>query len=57
MDVPLAEALRGAFPRAGCVSVDASAVVSRGGPPSGAHSDICHPELARIVLRAGRLLA
>ncbi|MFE2429920.1 serine-threonine protein kinase [Streptomyces sp. NPDC059373] len=52
----LAEALRGAFPGSGCVSVDASEVVRSGGPPSGAHSDICHDELARVVLRAGRLL-
>jgi hypothetical protein len=48
----LAAALAGPFPRAGCVSVDASAVVCKGGPPSGAHSDICHEELARLVLRA-----
>jgi hypothetical protein len=52
----LAEALAGRFPAGGCVSVDASAVVKTGGPPSGAHSDICHEELARVVLRAGRLV-
>jgi hypothetical protein len=52
----LADALTGAFPTSGCVSVDASAVVRRGGPPAGAHSDICHEELARLVLRAaGRI--
>ncbi|MFI8998049.1 serine-threonine protein kinase [Streptomyces sp. NPDC053542] len=39
----------------GCVNVDASAVVRRGGPPAGAHSDICHPELARVILEAGRV--
>ncbi|MER7397657.1 serine-threonine protein kinase [Streptomyces sp. NPDC000151] len=39
----------------GCVNVDASAVVRRGAPPAGAHSDICHPELARVVLEAGRI--
>ncbi|MEV0321840.1 serine-threonine protein kinase [Streptomyces sp. NPDC050658] len=44
-----------AFPAKGCVSVDASAVVRRGGPPSGAHSDICHEELARVVFAAGRI--
>ncbi|MEU7488013.1 serine-threonine protein kinase [Streptomyces sp. NPDC042319] len=44
-----------AVPATGCVSVDASAVVRRGGPPAGAHSDICHPELARVVLEAGRV--
>jgi hypothetical protein len=49
----LAEALAEASLPAGCVSVDASDVVRRGGPPAGAHSDICHEELARLVLRAG----
>lgn len=43
------------LPADGCVNVDAAAVVKRGGPPSGAHSDICHPELARLVLAAGRI--
>ncbi|MEV6045145.1 serine-threonine protein kinase [Streptomyces xanthochromogenes] len=51
----LAEALRDGVPDSGCVSVDAAAVVRAGGPPSGAHSDICHPELARVVLAAGRI--
>ena len=51
----LAAALAGPFPGGGCVSVDASAVVCSGGPPSGAHSDICHEELARLVLRATRV--
>ncbi|MFJ2772284.1 serine-threonine protein kinase [Streptomyces sp. NPDC087300] len=44
-----------AVPAKGCVSVDAAAVVQRGGPPSGAHSDICHEELARVVFAAGRI--
>lgn len=44
-----------AIPAKGCVSVDASAVVRRGGPPSGAHSDICHEELARVVFAGGRI--
>lgn len=44
-----------AIPAKGCVSVDASSVVRRGGPPSGAHSDICHEELARVVFAAGRI--
>ncbi|MEU3316224.1 serine-threonine protein kinase [Streptomyces sp. NPDC006662] len=48
-------ALNGGLPGAGCVSVDAGSVVRRGGPPSGAHSDICHEELARIVVGAGRM--
>ncbi|MEV6671593.1 serine-threonine protein kinase [Streptomyces sp. NPDC051162] len=49
----LAQALSGGLPGYGCVNVDASAVVAHGGPPSGAHSDICHAELARVVLLAG----
>ncbi|MBZ4322642.1 serine-threonine protein kinase [Streptomyces huiliensis] len=49
----LAEALADGLPAEGCVNVDASEVVRTGGPPSGAHSDICHEELARVVLRAG----
>ena len=51
----LAAALRGHLPTSGCVNVDAAAVVRRGGPPAGAHSDIVHPELARVVLAAGRI--
>ncbi|MEV6398784.1 serine-threonine protein kinase [Streptomyces sp. NPDC051907] len=51
----LEEALRSGIPASGCVSVDAASVVRRGGPPSGAHSDICHAELARVVLAAGRI--
>ncbi|PWK68874.1 hypothetical protein BCL76_107342 [Streptomyces sp. CG 926] len=48
-------ALREGVPAAGCVSVDADSVVRRGGAPSGAHSDICHEELARLVVDAGRM--
>ncbi|MGW1772373.1 serine-threonine protein kinase [Streptomyces sp. NPDC002104] len=48
-------ALRGGLPPTGCVSVDAGSVVRRGGAPSGAHSDICHEELARLVVVAGRM--
>ncbi|MFF9124677.1 serine-threonine protein kinase [Streptomyces sp. NPDC014889] len=51
----LAAALAGPFPASGCVNVDAAEVVRRGGPPSGAHGDILHPELARVVLAAGRV--
>ncbi|WP_405981435.1 serine-threonine protein kinase [Streptomyces sp. NBC_00158] len=51
----LEAALRDGLPGAGCVSVDAGSVVRRGGAPSGAHSDICHEELARIVVGAGRM--
>ncbi|WP_328482846.1 serine-threonine protein kinase [Streptomyces sp. NBC_00377] len=51
----LADALSGPLPASGCVNVDAAAVVRRGGAPAGAHSDIVHPELARLVLAAGRI--
>ncbi|MFI6373220.1 serine-threonine protein kinase [Streptomyces sp. NPDC050546] len=51
----LAKALTVEPPASGCVNVDASAVVRRGGPPAGAHSDILHEELARLVLTAGRV--
>ncbi|MCB5169733.1 serine-threonine protein kinase [Streptomyces bambusae] len=47
-------ALREGLPRTGCASVDAAEVVRRGGAPSGAHSDICHEALARVVVTAGR---
>ncbi|MFI2619396.1 serine-threonine protein kinase [Streptomyces sp. NPDC018584] len=43
------------LPAKGCVSVDAASVVRRGGPPAGAHSDVCHEELARAVFAAGRI--
>ncbi|MGW0704541.1 serine-threonine protein kinase [Streptomyces sp. NPDC002643] len=51
----LADALKSRLPTSGCVNIDAAAVVKNGGPPSGAHSDICHRELARVVLSAGRI--
>ncbi|MET7454538.1 serine-threonine protein kinase [Streptomyces sp. NPDC005574] len=51
----LADALRTTLPTSGCVNIDAAAVVCRGGAPSGAHSDIVHPELARVVVAAGRI--
>ncbi|OIJ66343.1 serine-threonine protein kinase [Streptomyces mangrovisoli] len=51
----LARALAAPLPTTGCVNVDAAEVVRRGGPPTGAHSDIVHPELARVVLAAGRI--
>ena len=37
-------------------NVNATAVVRRGGPPAGAHSDIVHPELTWLVLVAGGLV-
>lgn len=39
------------------VSIDVAGVVRRGRPPSGAHSDIVHPELAWIVVCAAGLVA
>lgn len=36
-------------------NIDASAVVCHGGPPSGAHSDIVHPELGSAMLNAAGL--
>ncbi|MER5943179.1 serine-threonine protein kinase [Streptomyces sp. NPDC001928] len=51
----LADALKAKLPVSGCVNVDAAAVVRRGGPPAGAHSDIVHRELAQVVLAAGRI--
>jgi hypothetical protein len=38
------------------LNVDAAEVVSRGGPPVGAHNDIVHPELTWIVLAAGGIV-
>jgi hypothetical protein len=35
------------------LNIDASEVVRAGGPPSGAHSDIVHPELTWILLKGG----
>ncbi|MFJ8666924.1 alpha/beta hydrolase [Streptomyces sp. NPDC093600] len=46
--LPLSAALDGGMPASGCVSVDAAEVV-------GEHSDICHPELARVVALGGGL--
>lgn len=37
------------------LNIDASGIVTKGDPPSGAHSDIVHRELAWIVASAGRL--
>jgi hypothetical protein len=44
-----------AFPADAILNVDASDVVRKGGPPTGAHSDIVHDELAWIVLTAAGL--
>lgn len=38
------------------LNIDASEIVSRGGAPSGAHSDIVHPELTWVVLKAGKIV-
>ncbi|MHA6783574.1 hypothetical protein ACVGOW_21675 [Pseudonocardia saturnea] len=41
------------FTEHGVLNVDASEVVRTGGPPTGAHSDIVHPELTWLLLTAG----
>jgi hypothetical protein len=58
-----AEAIRGAGPGNSyrfadkkALNIDASEIVRSGGPPSGAHSDIVHPELTWIVLTAGKIV-
>ncbi len=38
------------------LNIDAAEVVRNGAPPSGAHSDILHPELTWVVLAAGRIV-
>jgi hypothetical protein len=45
------------FAKAAILNVDSSAVVKDGAPPSGAHSDIFHAELAWIVASAAKLTA
>lgn len=39
------------------LNIDCSDVVRAGSPPSGAHSDIVHPELTWVVLKAGGIVA
>ena len=52
----LAEALEeGALPSRGSVGVDVSERVREGAPPRGAHHDVFHEDLARLVCAAGRL--
>jgi hypothetical protein len=43
------------FQPGGFTNLDCNAIVSRGGPPSGAHSDIFHPELVWAGLTAAGL--
>jgi hypothetical protein len=38
------------------LNIDASAVVKNGAAPTGAHSDIVHPELTWLVLSGGRIV-
>jgi len=45
------------FAKGAILNIDSSAVVKEGGPPSGAHSDIFHEELAWIVASAAQLTA
>jgi hypothetical protein len=44
------------FQRGRFVNLDGNAVVNRGGPPAGAHSDIFHPELVWAGLAAAGLV-
>jgi hypothetical protein len=45
------------FQRGRFVNLDGNAVINRGGPPAGAHSDIFHPELVWAGLAAAGLVA
>jgi hypothetical protein len=45
------------FQRGRFVNLDGDAIINRGGPPSGAHSDIFHPELVWAGLAAAGLVA
>jgi hypothetical protein len=53
----LAPAAPYAFGAGTLTSIDVARVVRHGRPPSGAHSDIVHPELAWVVLCAAALVA
>jgi hypothetical protein len=44
------------FARGRFVNLDGNAIVNRGGPPTGAHSDIFHPELVWAALAAADLV-
>jgi hypothetical protein len=52
---PAAPGTRYRFTAGRVLNVDASEVVRAGGPPSGAHSDIIHPELTWLILLAADL--
>jgi pimeloyl-ACP methyl ester carboxylesterase len=57
--VPIGDAGPGTtypFAKATALNIDASRVVRNGNAPAGAHSDIVHGELTRVVLLAGGLL-
>ena len=56
-EVPLGPVGSGyTFQRGRFVNLDGKAIVNRGGPPSGAHSDILHPELVWAALAAAGLV-
>jgi hypothetical protein len=44
-----------AFAAGQFTNVDSSAIISQGSPPAGAHGDIFHPELGRLLLAAAGL--
>ncbi|NGO74938.1 serine-threonine protein kinase [Streptomyces sp. YC504] len=49
--IDLAEMLRSGMGERQCVNVDVSEVVREGDPPAGAHNDVFHPDLARLVVQ------
>ena len=59
--VPAADSALGApgtdypFKKAKFLNLDGDDVITEGGPPSGAHSDIYHPHVAWAALRAAGL--
>lgn len=46
-----------AFTAGSWLNLDSNAIIKTGGPPSGAHSDIFHPETAWLALSASGVLA
>jgi hypothetical protein len=44
------------FENGKALNIDASEIVCQGNSPSGAHSDIVHPELTWVVLKAGKIV-
>ncbi|WP_199546878.1 serine-threonine protein kinase [Streptomyces sp. N35] len=49
--VGLDEVLRHGMSDRQCLNVDVSGVVREGDPPAGAHNDVFHPDLARLIVQ------